>query len=384
MGPSPAHRYGDERSRFAVHPVGYGAPVSDIGRSVQRSAAMSRTEEPDRLPVGLPGARQPHGEVEVLHRDIDITGKVDITGALHTQVTIHLPASGTLPPRPIVIFAFPGGGAARGMYCMEAPATLAYSQARWHAARGIIFVSCDHLGTGGSSQPDPTQLATPYPLAWANQATVETVLRHLARDEVRPGFGPVVDPVVVGIGHSMGGNLTIVLQAHREVFDAVGILGYSAFHTVSPVPPGSPLEPPRRRPREHPSNGRDLPVRDEALAAAIRYQNRWDADEAAEMKRHSWTLPLASPTMPPAAYFMNAAGVVTEEASWIEVPVFLGFGERDVCRNPWEEPRYYWRSRDVTLAVIPRMSHGLNSATTREALWRRLHHWAVGVAAWPD
>jgi pimeloyl-ACP methyl ester carboxylesterase len=78
---------------------------------------------------------------------------------------------------------------------------------------------------------------------------------------------------------------------------------------------------------------------------------------------------------------MNAAGVVAEEAAWIDVPVFLGFGERDVTPNPWEEPRWYWRSRDVTLAVVPRMSHGMNSAATRVELWERLHHWALGVAS---
>jgi pimeloyl-ACP methyl ester carboxylesterase len=83
--------------------------------------------------------------------------------------------------------------------------------------------------------------------------------------------------------------------------------------------------------------------------------------------------------MPPAAMYMNAAGVVLEEASWIEVPVFLGFGERDVTRNPWEEPRWFWRARDIQLAVVPHMRHGLNSAATRVELWRRLHHWALGV-----
>jgi hypothetical protein len=84
--------------------------------------------------------------------------------------------------------------------------------------------------------------------------------------------------------------------------------------------------------------------------------------------------------MPPAAQTMNSAGYASEEASRIQSPVFLGFGERDVGRNPWEEPRYYWRARDVQLAVVPRMSHGMNSARSRAELWERLHHWAIGVA----
>lgn len=316
-----------------------------------------------------------------IHLDVDITGKVAIDGALHTQVTVHLPDPGAMTDPPIVMFAFPGGGAGRAMYCMEAPTTLAYSQARWHAERGVVFVSCDHLGTGGSSHPDPELLASPYPVAWANHATVEGVLALLAKDAVAPGFGSLEDPVTVGMGHSMGGNLTIVLQGNRAVFDGVAILGYSAFHTVLPAPPGHDDTPPPRRPRMLPDDGRDLSAPDLHAQAIRRHMNRWDAEEAAEMKRHEWGLPLASKEMPVAGRSMNAQGVVSEEASWITSPVFIGCGERDVVRHPWEEPKYYWRSRDVTLAVIPRMSHGLNSATTREMMWKRIHHWALGVAA---
>jgi alpha-beta hydrolase superfamily lysophospholipase len=313
-----------------------------------------------------------------LDLDVDISGKVGIEGSLHTAVTVHLPRREIMPARPIVMFAFPGGGAGRGMWCMEAPDTLEYSQARWHAERGIIFVSCDHLGTGGSSHPDPQLLASPYPLAWANQATVEGVLELLATDGAVAGYGAVTDPVRISIGHSMGANLTIVLQAHRQVFDGVGILGYSAIHTALPVPHGIDPRPHPRPPRANP-DVRTFGVPDDTRKAIFRHMNRWDAQEAAEMRRHQWRLPIASETMPPAAMYMNAAGVVLEEASWIEVPVFLGFGERDVTRNPWEEPRWYWRARDIELAVVPRMSHGLNSAATRGELWRRLHHWALGV-----
>jgi alpha-beta hydrolase superfamily lysophospholipase len=321
------------------------------------------------------------GVIGPKHFDVDITGQVGIDGPLHTCVTVHLPDASTLANPPVVIFAFPGGGASRAMYCMEAPTTLAFSQARWHAERGVVFVSCDHLGTGGSSHPDPALLSTPYPVAWANEATVNAVLKLLEGSGVVDGYPAVVDPVVLGIGHSMGANLTIVLQAHRETFDGIAVLGYSAIHTALPHPPSVDPRPPRRPPRGHPTNGRDLSGPWSHAQTVRRYMNRWDAEEAAEVRRHEWDLPLASRTMPPAAGFMNAAGVVAEEASWIEVPVFLGFGERDVTRNQWEEPRYYWRSRDVTLAVIPRMSHGMNSASTRVMLWERLQHWAEGTAA---
>ena len=33
--------------------------------------------------------------------------------------------------------------------------------------------------------------------------------------------------------------------------------------------------------------------------------------------------------------------VVAEEAAAVDVPVFIGVGERDVCPDPWAEPASY-------------------------------------------
>jgi hypothetical protein len=127
-------------------------------------------------------------------------------------------------------------------------------------------------------------LTTPYPLAWANHATVEGVLALLATGRVTAGYGAVLDPVTIGIGHSMGAHLTIVLQAHRQVFDGVGILGYSAIHTALPVPEGIDPRPHPRPPRADP-DVRTFRLPDDTRQAIFRYRN-WDAEEADEMGRH--------------------------------------------------------------------------------------------------
>jgi alpha-beta hydrolase superfamily lysophospholipase len=320
-----------------------------------------------------------------IHLQVDITGKVPIPGELHTAVTVYLPDRERLLEPPMVMFAYPGGGASRGMYCTETPVFVAYSQARWHAERGAVFVACDHLGTGDSSHPDPELLLTPEPLAIANMATAQGVLALLAANDVDPAFGPLQNAVRIAMGHSMGGGLLIILQGQQAYFDGIAVLGSSAFHTALPAPPGWD-----RRPRPHPARNSPgtLGVWEDRIpppeAAQRRWMNRWDEQEAAIMREHrdDWIVPLASRTMPPAALTMNSAGYASEEASRVQCPVFIGYGERDVGVNPWEEPRYYWRARDVQLAVIPRMSHGMNSASTREQMWQRLHHWATGVATW--
>jgi alpha-beta hydrolase superfamily lysophospholipase len=320
-----------------------------------------------------------------IHLDVDITGEVPgIEGPLHQRVTAYLPPRDLLLDPAVVLFAFPGGGASRGMYCTETHNLTSYSQARWHAERGAVFVAVDHLGTGESAHPDPALLSTPEPLALANKATSTAVLRLLAGDRLSPGWGALGEPAVLAMGHSMGGALTIILQGQHDFFDGVAILGYSAFHTTVPLPPDATDD---HRPRPH--RVRNSPPENLGIwaertfkqdRAARQWFGRWDDEEAEEMRRHRWIVPLASKTMPPAAQSMNSVGYASEEASRILSPVFLGYGVRDVGRNPWEEPRYFWRSRDVQLAVIPRMTHGINSAATRAELWQRLHHWAVGVA----
>src|SRR5207302_8939163 len=65
-------------------------------------------------------------------------------------------------------------------------------------------------------------------LADANDAAVRGVRAAL---EVAPGL-------VVGMGQSMGGCLSVVTQARRRTFDALAVLGYSAIHTQMPTPDG--------------------------------------------------------------------------------------------------------------------------------------------------
>jgi pimeloyl-ACP methyl ester carboxylesterase len=86
-----------------------------------------------------------------------------------------------------------------------------------------------------------------------------------------------------------------------------------------------------------------------------------------------------SATMPPAAAAMLAPGVVAEGTAGIDVPVFIGAGERDVCPDPWTEPASCHGAQQVSLCVIDRMAHMQNFAGTREVLWDRLHRWGESL-----
>ncbi|HEY3672187.1 MAG TPA: hypothetical protein VGN51_14730, partial [Acidimicrobiia bacterium] len=90
--------------------------------------------------------------VRTLELHLDVSDAVDLGDAAHVAVTIHLPAPSLLRDRPVVCFAKPGGGYARTYYTLDLPGPARGAQADWHAARGWVFVSVDHLGVGQSSQ----------------------------------------------------------------------------------------------------------------------------------------------------------------------------------------------------------------------------------------
>ena len=77
---------------------------------------------------------------------------------------------------------------------------------------------------------------------------------------------------------------------------------------------------------------------------------------------------------------MLSPGYTKTEAAAVDVPVFVGLGERDTAPDPHCEPSAYPNSTDVSLLICDRMAHMHNFATTRHRLWDRFTHWCTAVA----
>jgi pimeloyl-ACP methyl ester carboxylesterase len=320
-------------------------------------------------------------------------------------VTVFLPVPATLAERPIVCFGFPGGGYNRAYFSMDLPGWEPGGEAAWHTARGWIFVAVDHLQVGDSTTYDP-DLLTFEQITLANKTAVEAVLRRLAEASVSDSFPAVADPFTVGIGQSMGGCFTLVLQGQHDLFDCVGILGYSAIHTVVPSKPGVPdVAMPYMSRIGYPNTPMIFNMATLAAAASA-ISNADDAAAAVQDAEHVWTwafhhddeprqivdedmaamsggpIPAwRSATTPACAILMVAPGAVATEAASITSPVLVAVGERDVVPDPWMEPKAYRSSKDVTVYVCPRMAHMHNFAPTRIRFWSRLHGWAENIAA---
>ncbi len=336
---------------------------------------------------------------------IDVSEAAALGQPAHIAITVALPDPDTIGSDPIVCFAKPGGGYSKEYYTVDLPGPGQGAQAEWHAARGWIFVSIDHLGVGASSvDHDPTRLDYTT-LAAAAQAAETEVLDRLAQGTLLAGFPPIENPCKLGIGQSMGGCMTVVQQGRYHCYDGIGVLGYSAVHTHPPVRPGD-------EPIVSPWLSRDRlltqPLTVLNLAQTIDAERRafvgtqiqdnglpmaWgffydDVDAAlinsdlADFPTRNGQVPIwGSGTLPLAvAASCLTPGVIASEAAAVTVPVLVGMGERDTCADPKGEPRAYASARSVDLFICPRMGHMHNFASTRELFWERIQSWASWVS----
>lgn len=320
---------------------------------------------------------------------IDVSKAVPLPGPLEVALSVYLPDPAQLDPRPIVMAAFPGGGYSRGYFDMHFPGHEGYSQAEHHTAAGLVFIAGDHIGVGASSLPDLSRLSIEM-IADANDCAVREVLARLEAGTLSPEFPPLRRPLRIGIGQSMGGCITIVMQGRKQTYDAIAPLGYSAIHTVLP----QRSEAARRKSMEGHVHHRGEDLARLSVAESSRsiedfvYPFHWedvpkdilDADMAGGYPLRKTAPPFGSLTIPSCAIQMMAPGCVTAEAAAISVPVLVADGERDTCPDPLAEPSAYRGSRDVSVYVVANMAHMHNFASTRRHLWERLVHWSRAVA----
>jgi hypothetical protein len=328
---------------------------------------------------------------EPTRRDLRIDVSSAVPGNLKAEVALTVTAPlPSLTAPPTVFFGFPGGGYTRGYFDLNHSALDGPGQARYHAARNAVFVSCDPLGGGDSTPLDPSSITLETSTSAAALLVAE-VCSRLADGTLVEGYGPAEPAARIGIGHSLGGMHLIWQQGRMATFDAIAVLGFSAVHTVIPTENSTALSPysdPAGPPPaiEAAWTG---PLTDEL--SHLRYAYHWD-DVPPELVDADLTVgfpvrtaaalpPWISRTFPPFAAVCMAPGIVAAEAALIDVPVFVGAGQRDVVPDLRAEAAAYSRSRDIALYQVPRCAHMHNFSPRREDLWDRVHRWAGSLPA---
>jgi hypothetical protein len=288
-----------------------------------------------------------------------------------------------------VVFALPGGGYARGYFDLQFAGHNGYSQAEHHVARGIVFVAMDHLGVGESSTEANDDLVI-EDIAAANDQAVREILRQLREGSLVDGWASIEPGFIVGTGQSMGGGVTIIMQGRHRTYDAIAPLGYSAVHTSLPQRTQEMRDGLKavfaRFSRDTPPSELSVPHTSGQVPDFL-YPFHWEdvpqdilqADLAGGYPVRESPPAWGSRTLPRCVVAMMSAGYVAAEAAGVDVPVFLGFGERDVSENPCREPAMFPGARDISVFVAPSMAHMHNFASTRRLLWERTLDWIDAV-----
>lgn len=297
--------------------------------------------------------------------------RIDVGEGLELAAWVFPPAGE--PARAPLLVCSHGGTLTKHYWHLDGHA--GYSFAAHMAERGFAVVAFDQLGTGDSDAPEDLERLTSLAVAQATHALTERVSEALPLEVTRR----------IGVGHSFGGWMTIRQQGRFRSFDAVAILGTTLLELqfsralaerraeLAPLlEPLAGLAPEEAETRLYRELG-GTPASTVEYSDEVLRIFHWDdvpgdvidADSALATQRIG---AITCSTMVPGAFAADAAA--------IDVPVFLGFGERDISPDPRAEPAQYRASPDITLQVLSRSAHCHNYASTRAAQWDRLAAWA--------
>ena len=297
-----------------------------------------------------------HHEPRTLRVDVS---DVAPAGVRSLAVDVHRPEH--VGPRPVVCCCVPGGGMSRGYFDLQTPAAVGnFSMVGHLVDRGFVVITLDSPGVGESDVPHDGYTLTPDVVADVNARAFDQVL------EEWPGARRI------GVGHSAGALLTVVQQARRHTYDALGLFGFGrgghaqfALTEDERDQAGGIVELTRRR------FGDPLPGGGSTSTSPF-LLGGMDVPPVALEALGS----VKSRLLGVVGLTSMIPGSVDAEMAAIDVPVFLGIGERDIAGDPHAIPACFTGCGDFTLFVLPGTGHNHNVAPERELLWERFVVWA--------
>ncbi|MGO8860450.1 MAG: alpha/beta fold hydrolase [Acidimicrobiales bacterium] len=310
---------------------------------------------------------------------VDVSGSVKLDGDHRLSTWVFAPGhiDGPAP----LLFCLPGGSYTKAYWHLEVPGRPGYSFAEHMATAGMVVVAVDHLGVGESSRHPRAIDLTPEVIAAANAAAFDEVAARAANGTLVEGLPAIALGPAVGVGHSMGGMLTIFQQSLFGSFDAIATLGYGTMGPIAdPEAMGTgAFLPSRESIMEAAATGAldQIPLLDRSTPA-LRHHFYWDdvPDEVIAADD------LTNTPVPGVCGPLSIVPFIASDHAWrVRCPVFIGLGERDSTWDHRDEPRAYASSNDVTLYILQRSAHCHNTAGTRHLLWDRLAGWVRALAS---
>jgi len=292
---------------------------------------------------------------------------VDIAPNKSIDVSVAVP-DGSAAPRG-VLYCLPGGGMSKKYFDLGGAAKPDYSFMRYFAGRGYLVVSINPTGVGESSGPADSYSLTPKMIADDIALTVKELRKKLKHGLEELGIPPFTASLEIGIGHSMGAMLTILVQAKHELFDALGLLGFytGGLPQILSKAEQAVIGDFEQLHKRLPEFARKR-FRDQQYPRIPEDQHK--DSEATEILK-----PAADVLLPLPAAFSMFPGNVAAEVALLNCPIFIGVGDRDMTGPPDELPGEYQKSPYVTLYVVEKSGHHSFVSEARDRLFSNMLIW---------
>ncbi|MGH8445606.1 MAG: alpha/beta hydrolase [Solimonas sp.] len=314
-------------------------------------------------------------------------------GPLKIAVDVFAPPGGVAPRA--LLWCLPGGNMNRRYYDLLPPredgngdgggapddSDGSFSFARTLAAQGYVVASADYLGLGDSDRPNDGWLCTPDNLTAINRHVYAALLAQLHAGTAHPRLGPLPGLRSIGVGHSMGGMMTILQQAAQQPHVALAVMGFSTRGLPDYVPKelhgvDSLVLRPKLTGMARKAFGEPFPIMQRTPESrGIFGGNGADPRGIVALKAASDAM------LPIPAFLSMLPGNVAPEAETVTVPVFLALGSRDMAGPPHQVPAAFPNSADVTLHIAAEAGHAHFLFASRARLFARVDAWARTVMA---
>jgi pimeloyl-ACP methyl ester carboxylesterase len=307
---------------------------------------------------------------------------VDLGESEPAMIAAEICVPAELSEPALAFICLPGGSINRRYYDLGGDEQPSFSFARQMAEHGLITISIDHLGIGESTRPEDSFRLTPNAIVAANAHATRLVVQGLKEGTLVPSLPSLPDLTTVGVGHSMGGMLTVMQQALDPVHKALVLLGFSCNGLVDYLPQpahaliGRPEEVPHRivdvARQVYPTGAVEMPPSTDA--SAMFYGSRADRGgvEALKAARDKLLVMPGTQSMIP--------GSIAPQARAIDMPIFLALGDQDIAGPPHAIPASFPGSKDITLLILPETGHCQFIFPSRKTLFPRIAGWSRAVA----
>ncbi|HZP10856.1 MAG TPA: alpha/beta fold hydrolase [Nevskiaceae bacterium] len=314
---------------------------------------------------------------------VDSGQRIDGEDALSSGVSVFLPerAGAHGAPCKAALVCLAGGNMNRRYFDLQAADDPSFSFAHAMTSRGFAVVTIDHIGLGDSSKPKNSYAITHELLTRANAHVTADVLRQLREGRLRGDIAPMPTVPSIGVGHSMGAMMTVLQQAAEKQHVAIAPLGFSTRGLPEYMPKDALALSQSEHRAQLPALARKLFVEDYPVIRSSGNGEQIYGSANADRRGITALKAATDCLLPVTAYLSMLPNNVGPEAAQIDVPVFLGLGERDLAGSTHQIPAAFPRSRDVTLYIQPDAGHSHFLFPTRSDLFARFAAWAEWVAS---